>query len=155
MGGPVLALDVHDDPVAQGSKIAGKSKSGAAFVRESNAHALHAWRALVRARACAELGRQGGGAPLPLVPEGPVSLRVTFTLRRPKSHWGTGRNAGQLKASAPKYHDHQPDADKLARAVLDALTGVAYRDDGQVAALSVVKLWGDHGGARLEVFARG
>lgn len=33
----------------------------------------------------------------------------------------------------------RPDCDKLARALLDALTGVAYHDDGQVVALTVSK----------------
>jgi crossover junction endodeoxyribonuclease RusA len=37
----------------------------------------------------------------------------------------------------------RPDIDKLARAVLDALTGVAFRDDSQVAKLDLLKLWVD------------
>jgi Holliday junction resolvase RusA-like endonuclease len=36
----------------------------------------------------------------------------------------------------------RPDVDKLARALLDALTGVAYEDDGQVVALTVRKTYG-------------
>ena len=36
----------------------------------------------------------------------------------------------------------RPDVDKLARALLDALTGVAYEDDGQVVALTVRKIYG-------------
>ena len=36
----------------------------------------------------------------------------------------------------------RPDIDKLARALLDALTGVAYEDDGQVVALTVRKTYG-------------
>ena len=35
----------------------------------------------------------------------------------------------------------RPDCDKLARALLDALTGVAYEDDGQVIALTVRKTY--------------
>ena len=35
----------------------------------------------------------------------------------------------------------RPDVDKLARALLDALTGVAYEDDGQVVALTVRKVY--------------
>ena len=37
----------------------------------------------------------------------------------------------------------RPDLDKLDRALLDALTGVAYHDDGQVVALSSRKVYGD------------
>ena len=36
----------------------------------------------------------------------------------------------------------RPDVDKLARALLDALTGVAYEDDGQVVTLTVRKRYG-------------
>lgn len=36
----------------------------------------------------------------------------------------------------------RPDCDKLARALLDALTGIAYHDDGQVVALTVRKCYG-------------
>ena len=37
----------------------------------------------------------------------------------------------------------RPDVDKLTRAVLDALTGVAYVDDGQVVATTQTKRYGD------------
>lgn len=36
----------------------------------------------------------------------------------------------------------KPDVDKLARALLDALTGLAYVDDGQVVKLEVEKIYG-------------
>jgi Holliday junction resolvase RusA-like endonuclease len=36
----------------------------------------------------------------------------------------------------------RPDIDKLSRALLDALTGVAYEDDGQVVALTARKSYG-------------
>jgi crossover junction endodeoxyribonuclease RusA len=35
----------------------------------------------------------------------------------------------------------KPDLDKLVRAVLDALTGIAYEDDSQVASIKASKLW--------------
>jgi crossover junction endodeoxyribonuclease RusA len=37
----------------------------------------------------------------------------------------------------------RPDVDKLTRAILDALTGVAYVDDGQVVATTQTKRYGD------------
>lgn len=60
--------------------------------------------------------------------EGPFAVHVTFYLPRPKSHTG----AKGLKPSAPRFPCGKPDADKLLRAVLDALTGIYYRDDSQV-----------------------
>ena len=57
-----------------------------------------------------------------------VSLDIGFVMPRPKS--------------MPKrvtQHVKKPDIDKLARSVLDALTGVAYQDDSQVVLLTCRK----------------
>ena len=71
--------------------------------------------------------------------DGPVSVIVDFYLPRPKSHYGTGRNAGALKPSAPAEHLTMPDTDKLVRAVGDALTRLAWRDDSQIVAWLALK----------------
>jgi|tagenome__1003787_1003787.scaffolds.fasta_scaffold20940909_2 Holliday junction resolvase RusA-like endonuclease len=73
---------------------------------------------------------------------GPLILLVDFYMMRPKAHYGTGRNAETLKASAPRYPTGKPDATKLVRAVEDALTGVLWRDDAQVVLQRVRKLYG-------------
>ncbi|MFZ1730810.1 MAG: RusA family crossover junction endodeoxyribonuclease [Bacteroidota bacterium] len=57
---------------------------------------------------------------------------MLFLLPRPKSHFRSGRNAHLLRETAPRFPTSKPDADKLSRAVLEALTGVAYKDDAQV-----------------------
>lgn len=62
-----------------------------------------------------------------LVP-GAVSVGLAFILPRPPSL--PKRVAQHLK---------KPDLDKLARAVLDALTGVAFADDAQVTHLGCTK----------------
>ncbi len=74
---------------------------------------------------------------------GAIHLTVGFMFPRPKGHFGTGRNAGKLKASAPDDHTQKPDCDKLLRAVGDALTGVVWRDDSQVCYISTGKVWGE------------
>lgn len=57
-------------------------------------------------------------------PGQPLGAEITFTLQRPKGHYGTGRNAGKVK---PSYVDALPvghstgDVDKLLRNALDAL----------------------------------
>lgn len=68
-------------------------------------------------------------------------LVVTFIFKRPKFHHRTGRFAKLLKPSAPGRHSKQPDFDKLLRTIGDALTGVVYADDGQVAHAEVTKAW--------------
>lgn len=90
------------------------------------------WRADIRTTALANF-------PQPLT--GPIRLDLTFVMPRPKSHYGTGRNAGKLKNSAPDCHTQKPDLDKLVRAVGDALTGVAYLDDSQIIVGAYMKRW--------------
>lgn len=70
-----------------------------------------------------------------------IDLFLRFHLPRPKSHYGTGRNVDKLKDSAPVIPIVQPDFDKLTRAVCDALTGIIYRDDAQVATAHIYKLY--------------
>jgi len=76
----------------------------------------------------------------------PLAVHLTFYMPRPKSHYRTN---GQLKDSAPVFlHDQKPDADNLAKAVLDALTVIrVWMDDDQVCELQVRKHWeipGEH-----------
>lgn len=99
-------------------------------------------------KACAEEMAANG---VELLRDVPVSVGVDFLIVRPKSHYGTGRNATVLKASAPERPASRPDVDKLARAVLDALKGTAYADDGQVVELHARKLFGDQARAEVEV----
>ena len=79
-------------------------------------------------------------------------LEVDFYEVRPKSHYGTGRNAGIVKESAPMYPSKKPDATKLLRGTEDALTGIVYRDDSQVVEQHVRKLYGSP--ARAEITIR-
>ena len=82
------------------------------------------WRVAVQAAA---LGAYDG----PLL-QGPVLRKFSFCFSRPKSHYGTGRNADKLKPSAPSFHTQKPDLTKIVRAVEDALTGIVWKDDSQV-----------------------
>jgi Holliday junction resolvase RusA-like endonuclease len=83
------------------------------------------------------------GDPAPELFSGALSLDLRFYMRRPQSHFGTGRNAGRLKDTAPRFHTTRPDSTKLTRAVEDALTGVVWRDDAQVSTQVIAKLYGE------------
>ena len=48
---------------------------------------------------------------------GPVLLKLSFCMPRPKNHYRTGKMAGVLKDSAPKYHTGRPDIDNLQKFV--------------------------------------
>jgi Holliday junction resolvase RusA-like endonuclease len=62
--------------------------------------------------------------------DGPVSVVCRYYFPRLAGHKGTGRNAGLLKDSAPRYPlTSAGDVDKLDRQVLDALSGTVITDD--------------------------
>lgn len=70
--------------------------------------------------------------------QGVVALEVAFRFVRPKSHT---KADGSLRAGAP-LAPGKPDIDKLLRALLDAMTGVVYVDDSQVACIWATKEYG-------------
>ncbi len=73
---------------------------------------------------------------------GPVRVELDFVLTRPASHYGTGRNADRVKPTAPPWPTTKPAVDKLARAVLDAVTASGiWRDDSQVIRLDALKTY--------------
>jgi Holliday junction resolvase RusA-like endonuclease len=84
---------------------------------------------------------QGGGV---CFPEGqPLKMGLVFRMPRPKAHYGTGKNSGVLKATAPTAHTSKPDVDNLIKGVIDGLAGVVFHDDRQIARLTVEKRYVD------------
>lgn len=54
--------------------------------------------------------------------------------------------------SVKRHTPHtRPDLDKLIRAVLDALTGIAYVDDGQVIAITASKIYSTYIGVKIGI----
>ena len=113
---------VPGKPCQQGSK----RYLGRGVMVETN-KGLKAWRTDIRAIAMKYF-------PTPI--EGPVTLCLAFSYHRPKSHLTA---AGALRKGYHAEKTSAPDLDKLARAVGDALTGVAYRDDAQIVCLRLMK----------------
>jgi Holliday junction resolvase RusA-like endonuclease len=66
--------------------------------------------------------------------DGPVTVTRRYFFPRNKGHYGSGKNAGVLKDSAPALPVTAADIDKLDRLVFDALTGTVIRDDKQICA---------------------
>jgi crossover junction endodeoxyribonuclease RusA len=132
-------IRVYGVPVPQGSKRAYTNKhTGRVNVVEAQSARVRSWRQAIIDAALESEGLLTG------VREGPVSVIIVFWLPRPKQHYGTGRNASVVKPGAPAYPAAMPDLDKLARAVLDALTDAGcWKDDGQVVVLSAKKLYAD------------
>ena len=76
--------------------------------------------------------------------KGALELDVCFVLARPKAHFGTGKNSGSVKASAPYLPSIRPDITKLVRAVEDALNGLLWGDDAQITYAIVKKVYGPY-----------
>ncbi len=91
------------------------------------------------------------GEPLDILLE--VSFR--FVRVRPCNHFGTGRNAGVLKASAPDRPGTQPDGLKLTRLAEDALTGIVWTNDARIVRHVIDKDYGPEPGVRITVTAWG
>lgn len=73
--------------------------------------------------------------------EGPVAVELRFFLPRPKARSRAKDPHGEMPCTS------KPDADNLAKAVLDALTQEGWwRDDAQVVRLAVEKWWHAKGG---------
>lgn len=68
------------------------------------------------------------------------AVSILFIMPRPLSHYRTN---GELKDNAPRTHTQKPDADNLAKLVLDRITrlGKIWRDDSQVTECLVTKRW--------------
>ena len=95
----------------------------------SQGSALAAWRSAISLFA-----KRAGAKP---VTDG-VTVNLIFTMPRP-------RTVKRLEPSVA------PDLDKLIRAVLDALTAIAYVDDGQVTEIAATKVYGVNPGVHIQV----
>lgn len=124
-----LTFTVRGGPVPQGSARAFLAGGKARLATRSTP--LLAWRTAIATAAGTAMGDQP-------VREVPTTVLATFTLPRPRS----------VRRPVPSV---KPDLDKLARALLDGMTGVVLRDDSLVVDLLVGKRYGDVPGVRVEV----
>lgn len=130
---PTATFFVEGMPRPKGSTRAFQhNRSGRVVTWQANRETLRPWQ-----RAIAEAAEKAGLRPH----RGPVMIDLYFRFPRPKAHLG----ARGLRPSAPGEHAVRPDLDKLIRAVLDALSGVAYVDDAQVYSIEANKAWADSG----------
>jgi len=80
--------------------------------------------------------------------EGPLRVEMRFVMPRVQAHF---RSNGELKPVAPRFHTKKPDALKLGRSTEDALTGIVWRDDSQIACEYLEKTYGDKTGAFIRI----
>jgi len=89
--------------------------------------------------------------PRGIIHTGPIGVFIGFCMKRPKSHFGTGKNADILKDSAPEKPKSKPDLSKCVRAIEDALTGIVWKDDSQVVYILAGKHYGKTAGAKIQI----
>jgi Holliday junction resolvase RusA-like endonuclease len=70
-----------------------------------------------------------------------LSVVIVFGLERPMGHYGTGKNGGVLRASAPIAPSFKPDIDKLTRTTLDAMQGPVFDEDSRIVHLVASKVY--------------
>lgn len=121
----MISFQVPAIPVAQPRQRVTVSKSGHARTYTPTKHPANVFKATCQMAVQAVY--QGG----PL--EGPLSIAIAFVLPRPKS---------TLKKHAGRrlWHAKRPDFDNLCKSLMDALSGILWRDDSQICIVTVKKL---------------
>lgn len=118
------AFKVYGDPKPKGSKVCKRDPNHTLRETVDNKE----WRSRVEAMAARTVKEQAGQ-------QQPLEVEITFTLGRPPTHMGTGRNRHKVKPSSPIYPSLHGtgDEDKLRRLVLDAMQSAGVlSDDAQV-----------------------
>lgn len=140
---------IPGDPKGQPRARAFARKMGTKFVaRMYDSDTADAWKAQVRAGVLARVNQQALQAI-----NGPFEVVLVFYFQRPESHFLT---SGALGKGRVREHLQKPDADNLAKLVLDVITRLqrCWVDDDQVVLLVVEKRWAsevDRAGCRLRV----
>ena len=122
-----LTFSVPGDPVPQ-PRPRVSTRGGFARAYVPAKHPVHTYRKSIAAAAL-----DAGATP---TDEAPLAVILDLVFARPKSHM----TKKGLRAGAPVLPRY--DVDNCAKACLDALNGVAWADDSQVARLVVEKSYG-------------
>lgn len=135
-----VVFTIYGEPAPQGSKRAFVHKSTGRAVVIEDSKRTKPWRNAVTSEAVDHLPDP------PFEDDTPLEVRLRFLLPRPKGHFGTGRNAGKVKASSPDFPAVRPDVDKLARSTLDGLTDAGLvPDDSRIVSLALEKRYTEWG----------
>lgn len=122
-----MRLIIAGEPVAQGRP---KFRRTPKFVQTYDPKKSRTWKTTAREVMQARLG---GTSALPF-PEGPLSVHIVAVFTCP---------VGDYRKREPtprRPHAKRPDAENVAKCVLDAATSILWRDDSQVARLTVEKV---------------
>ena len=130
-----VVIKVMGEPIPQGSTRTFITKSGKPIITHSNKN-LKEWRQRIATEAQKERPKRWDM-------DHAILLGVDFLMPRPKT-----------LPKKVKEDIKRPDLDKLIRAVLDALTGIYFKDDAQVVQVFAGKRYADRfeaAGAQITV----
>lgn len=142
-----VEFTVRGLPVPQGNAKAFVRGGRAVVATGARTGPLADWRQAIAAEARAVMTEPPA--------DEPVVVHLWFRFPRPRSHYlpaNARRLEPELRVDAPDFVTTKPDADKIARAALDAMTGVVFRDDSQVARLVVEKRYHSTPGVFVRVW---
>ena len=148
----MIIIDVLGTPAPKGSVHAFyRPGMKRAVVIPASSTKERTWARTVRKAAVEALEQLGLTGPVFV--DRPLRVEITCLMPRPAGHWGTGRNAGVLRALAPQVPMTKPDGDKLLRTTWDALIGVVFDDDARIADGVIRKRYAEPGkeGARITI----
>ena len=80
--------------------------------------------------------------------DGPLEAVLEMRFPAPAS-WSKAKRARALAGA--EWHTSKPDADNVAKAILDACNGVVFRDDSQVVILIATKAFSEEPGVRVVI----
>lgn len=134
---PIVTFRVYGKPIPKGSHKAFVCKNRA-FVTDSQGGNLAHWQDLIRQAAI----NAKDWTDIFHCYVGGIAVGMDFFFKHPQNHFTAG---GKRSKNYRDIYLKAPDADKLARAVFDALTGTVYDDDNRAFIEHAAKWYGQEG----------
>ena len=142
----MIYFKYHGEPVGKGRPrvTASKGKFAHAYTPKKTKDFEDAIRFEFMASCCDRM---------PVYPKGtPLKVDMTFAFGVPKSY--SKRKHEQCLLGIVQ-HTHKPDADNIAKAVLDAISGgYAMDDDSQVVTLTMEKIYAEEPYVEVRIYPR-
>lgn len=137
----IITFFVPGQPVAKGRPIAGRGFNGRTTLRTPEKTANYE-------RLVALTAMQALHSPM----DGPLELGLIVGVQIPASWSKKRQDMAQRGEIAPTK---KPDLDNVVKALADGMNGIAYRDDAQIVAMTVRKVYTMTPGVSVEIRALG